>query len=254
MKRVLSNALTARLAGAVIVLATWEIVVPLAAPAYVATPSGIVAAAPAALASATMLDALGVTLLAVLEGVAIAMVLGIIVGLAMGQLRWLERLVRLYVEGLYATPMVAVLPLVTIWMGYTGSARLATIVFAAFFPFAMNAFEGSRSVPREFTEVARSYRAGWVSLWFGIALPSSLPYLLAGLRLAVGRALVGAIIAEFFLSVDGIGYYILFNTRSFQHNKAFVAVILLALVAVAVDWGTEAATHRFLPWFRRARA
>lgn len=254
MKRAMQAPWTARLIGAAIVLGGWQIIVPLAAPAYVATPLGIAEVAPATLSSAAMWDPLGATLLAVLEGILIAMVLGILVGLAMGQVRWLERLMRIYVEGMYATPMVAVLPLVTIWLGYSGGARLATIVFAAFFPFAMNAFEGARSVPAEFREVARSFRAGWVSLWFGIALPSSLPYLLAGLRLAVGRALVGAIIAEFFLSIDGIGYYILANTRSFQHDRAFVAVILLALVAVAVDWGTDAATHRFLPWFRRARA
>ena len=254
MMRWLQSPWVARLCGAIIVLGLWQVVVPLAAPRYVATPFGIAQAAPAALTSATMLDALGITLLAVLQGVAISAALGIVIGLAMGQLRWLEHMMRIYVESLYATPMIAVLPLVTIWMGYTGGARLATIVFAAFFPFAMNAFEGARSVPREFTEVARSYRAGWAARWFGVALPASLPYLIAGLRLAVGRALVGAIVAEFFLSVDGIGYYILANTRSFQHNRAFVAVILLALVAVAVDWGTEAATHRFLPWFRRARA
>lgn len=254
MSRVWRHPWTARVLGAVIVLGIWQVLVPLMAPAYVATPLGIAEVAPATLQSAAMWDPLGSTLLAVLEGIAIAMVLGVLVGLAMGQLRWLERLMRIYVEGMYTTPMVAVLPLVTIWLGYSDEARLATIVFAAFFPFAMNAFEGSRSVPVEFREVARSFRAGWASQWFGIALPASLPYLLAGLRLAVGRALVGAIIAEFFLSIDGIGYYILYNTRSFQHDKAFVAVILLALFAVAVDWGTEAATHRFLPWFRRARA
>ncbi len=253
-RRIARSPLAARLIGIVVVLATWEAGVRGFAPSFIATPSGIIAALPESFSNGAMLRGLRITLAAVAEGVALSAIIGIFIGLAMGRLPWLARLLRPYVEASYATPMVAILPLLSIWFGYSANARLATIIFAAIFPFIINAYEGSLAVPVEFIEVARSFRAGWRAVWFGIALPSALPYLVAGLRLAVGRALVAALIAEFFVSIDGIGYYILSSTRAFAQNRAFVAVILLAFFALAIDWITESGARRLLPWFRRDAA
>jgi ABC-type nitrate/sulfonate/bicarbonate transport system permease component len=175
-----------------------------------------------------------------------------LIGLAKGRIKVVDRLLKLYVNGLYAMPMVAILPLLTIWFGYSSSARLATVVFASFFPIAMNATDGARSVPAEYLEVARACRARWTDVWFGITLPSSLPYLLAGLRLAIGRALVGAVVAEFFISIDGLGYFILFQSRTFHHDAAFVAVLLLAGFAVGMDALIAWLTRRHLRWYRTA--
>jgi len=241
-----------KLAVGVLVLGIWEIVVRLFAPAYVARPSGILRAIPDTLASAGMLRSAGVTLWAVVEGLVIAVVTGTVIGLAMGRVKVVDRLLRLYVNGLYAMPMVAILPLLTIWFGYSSAARLATVVFAAFFPIAMNASDGARYVPVEYLEVARACRARWTDVWFGITLPSSLPYLLAGVRLAVGRALVGAVVAEFFISIDGLGYFILFQSRTFHHDAAFVAVLLLAGFAVGMDGLIGWFTRRRLRWYRTA--
>ena len=243
-----------KLAGGILVLGAWELVVRLFAPAYVAKPTSIVRALPQALASEGMLRAAGITLRAVVQGLVIAIVSGTLVGLAMGRLKVADRLLRLYVNGLYAMPMVAILPLLTIWFGYGPSARLATVVFASFFPIAMNMSDGARSVPAEYLEVAKACRASWVDVWFGITLPSSLPYLLAGLRLAVGRALVGAVVAEFFISIEGIGYFILFQSRTFHHDAAFVGVLLLAGFAVGTDALIDWFTRRRLRWYRPGEA
>ena len=78
-----------------------------------------------------------------------------------------------------------------------------------------------------------------------------MPYLLAGFRLAAGRALIGAVVAEFFISVGGLGYYILYNSRSYHHNEAFVGVLLLAASASASRCWCNWATRRFMPWYRR---
>ena len=82
-------------------------------------------------------------------------------------------------------------------------------------------------------------------------LPAATPYLLAGFRLAAGRALIGAVVAEFFLSVGGLGYFILFNSRTYHHNEAFVGVLLLAVFGVGFELVVVWATRRFLPWYRR---
>ena len=107
--------------------------------------------------------------------------------------------------------MIVVLPLVSLWFGYTGAARLATIVFAAMFSIIINVADGARAVPREYLEVARSFRSGRLRTMIDIVLPASTPYFLAGLRLAAGRALIGAVVAEFFTAIGGLGYFILYQ-------------------------------------------
>lgn len=237
-------------AGAVLLLA-WEVTVRALAPAYVAKPSGIATVLVRVLADTQFLAAAWATLSAVVQGLAISIVLGTAVGFSMGRIQVVERGLRYYVNSLFATPMVAILPLVTLWFGYNADARLAVVVFAAFFSVAVNAADGARSVPLEYLEIARSFRARPRHTLFDIIFPSSLPYLLAGLRLAAGRALVGAVVAEFFISIPGLGYYILYNSRTFKHNEAFVAVIMLVVVGVSFEILVGWLTRRYLPWARR---
>jgi NitT/TauT family transport system permease protein len=147
--------------------------------------------------------------------------------------------------------MVVVLPLFSLWFGYSSATRIATIIFAALFSIIINVADGARAVPREYLEVARSFRSNRLSVLLGIVLPSATPYLLAGFRLAAGRALIGAVVAEFFLSVGGVGYYILYNSRIYKHSEAFVGVILLAAFGVGFELLVQWVTRRYMPWYRR---
>jgi ABC-type nitrate/sulfonate/bicarbonate transport system permease component len=240
-----------RLVVGLAILLIWEFVVRLFAPAYVAKPTTVVMAIPRVIVDPAFLTATGATLAAVAEGLAIAMLFGTVIGLLMGRSPICERAIRHYVNGFYAVPMIIVLPLFSLWFGYSPATRIATIIFAAIFSIIINVADGARSVPREYLEVARSFRAGRLSALIGIVLPASLPYLLAGFRLAAGRALIGAVVAEFFISIGGLGYFILYNSRIYRHNEAFVGVLLLAAAGVGfellVTWGTR----RFMPWYRR---
>jgi NitT/TauT family transport system permease protein len=147
--------------------------------------------------------------------------------------------------------MIVILPLVTLWFGYTSAARLAITVFAALFSVVVNVADGARAVPREYLEVARSFRAPRRAMLVEIVLPAATPYLLAGVRLGVGRALIGAVVAEFFIGIGGLGYFILFNSRTFRHDEAFVGVLLLAAFGMGADALINWSTRRFLPWYRR---
>jgi ABC-type nitrate/sulfonate/bicarbonate transport system permease component len=240
-----------RIAAGIALLLIWEAAVQLWAPVFVARPSGIVAVFPNVVADPALWQATGATLGAVAQGLAIAVVLGTVLGLAIGRVPVVERILQLYVNGLFAMPMVAILPLLTLFFGYTGDARLATVVFAAVFAIIINVSDGARAVPTEYIEVSRSFRGSAWSQLFDVVLPSSVPYLLAGLKLAVGRALIGAIIAEFYAAIPGLGYYILYNTRTFKHNEAFVAVAILAVVGVLFELLLSTGTRRLLPWYRR---
>ena len=252
--RVGASSLQLKFAAGSILLATWEIAVRLWAPAYVARPTGVISVLLPVLSSAQFLDAAAATLGAVIEGLLVALVSGIAVGIAMGRSFVADRLIRYYVFALFAMPMVAILPLITLWLGYTDAARLATIVFAAFFSIALNAADGARAVPSEYLEVAQSFRARRAQALLGIVLPASLPYLLAGTRLAAARALIGAVVAEFFISVDGLGTYILYNSRSFHHNEAMVGVLVLAGSGMGFEALVNWATRRYFPWYRRDEA
>lgn len=246
-----SSALLPRLYAGIGILVFWEIVVRAFAPPYVATPVGIALAVPHVVTDRTFLLGGAITLAAVAEGLLIALIFGTVLGLVIGQSKLADRALRQYINAGYTLPMVVVLPLVSLWFGYTGAARLATVVFAALFSITVNVADGARSVPQEYLEVARSFRSRSWRAMFEIVLPAATPYFLAGLRLAAGRALIGAVVAEFFTAIPGLGYFILYNSRTFHHNEAFVAVLLLAAFGVGFDLLVNWITHRYLPWYRR---
>jgi ABC-type nitrate/sulfonate/bicarbonate transport system permease component len=253
-RRWISRDAIARIVAGFAILTIWEVAVRLWAPPFVARPSRIIAVFPSVVTDPALWSAAGATLGAVLQGLAIAIVAGTAVGLAIGRVPTVDRFLRLYVSGLFAMPMVAILPLLTLFFGYTGDARLATVVFAAIFAIIINVSDGARAVPPEYVEVSRSFRgSGWSRL-FDVVLPSSVPYLLAGMKLAAGRALIGAVIAEFYAAIPGLGFFILFNTRTFKHSEAFVAVAVLAVVGVLFELLLSNGTRRLLPWYRRDEA
>jgi ABC-type nitrate/sulfonate/bicarbonate transport system permease component len=256
-----ARSLMLRIGTGILLLALWEGLVTWLAPSFVARPSGIVRALPGVLTQTSVppgtpkfWGAAGVTVLAALEGLLVGLVLGVLVGLTMGRLRTVDRLLRFYVSAFFAMPIIALVPVMTLWFGYTGTVRLVIVSLGAFLPVCMNVYDGTRRLPSSYVEVAQSYHARWWNVWFGIALPASLPYLVAGFRLAVGRVLVGAVIAEYIVALKGLGYFILFDARTFHQNQMMVAVLFLALLGVVVNAAADHATRRFLPWYRRSSA
>jgi ABC-type nitrate/sulfonate/bicarbonate transport system permease component len=245
------DALSRIAVGLTIVLA-WEAIVRLFAPPYVAKPSSVLQAIPRVIVDPAFLEPTANTLLAVAWGLLISILLGTLIGLLLGRSVVADRLLRHYINFFNAMPMVVVLPLVSLWFGYTSGARLATIVFAAIFSIILNTADGARTVPREHLEVASSFRSRKLRTIAEVILPASTPYILAGLRLAAGRALIGAVVAEFFLAIGGLGYYILYNSRTFHHNEAFVGVLLLAACGLGFELVVNWMTRRFLPWYRPA--
>jgi ABC-type nitrate/sulfonate/bicarbonate transport system permease component len=249
-KRLLGTFVPRFVTGFVLLLA-WELAVRLLAPPYVAKPSTVLMAVPQVIADPKFQEATGNTLAAVAEGLAVALVFGTLIGLLMGRSPAIEKAFRQYINFFYAMPMIVILPLFSLWFGYSAATRIATIVFAAIFSIIVNVADGARSVPHEFLEVARSFRSSRLRMMSNIVLPASMPYLLAGFRLAAGRALIGAVVAEFFISIGGLGYYILYNSRSYHHNEAFVGVLLLAAFGVGFELLVNWCTRRFMPWYRR---
>lgn len=246
-----STPLRAKVFAGVLILSVWQFGVMLFAANFVAKPVNVVLAFPSVISDPAFLAAVASTLGAVVQGLFIALIAGTIVGVAMGRVKFLDRGLNVYVNSMYTMPMIALLPLLTIWFGYDTEARLATIIFAAFFSIVINARDGSRSVPHEYLDVCKAYRAPARYVWFDITVFSSLPYLIAGFRLAAGRALVGAVIAEFFVSLEGVGMYVLSHARSFKHNEAVVGVLALVAFGLLFELSMNWVMKRYFPWYRR---
>jgi ABC-type nitrate/sulfonate/bicarbonate transport system permease component len=241
-----------RLGAGIGLLAIWQLLVGGFAPSYIATPIDTARRIPAVLGDVQFRSDVTTTLLAVLEGLVIAVVIGTVIGLVMGRLPDLNRVLGMYVGAFYALPLIAIVPLLTVWFGYTPKARLVMVVLEAILPIIYNVAEGARLVPTTYLDVTRVHHVPWWRVWIGVVLPNALPYVLAGLDLAVGRALVGAVVAEFVTAINGLGYYILFNVRSFHENEAMVALLVLVLFALAIRALITAAVTYGLRWYRPA--
>jgi ABC-type nitrate/sulfonate/bicarbonate transport system permease component len=239
-----------RAVAGIVILVLWQVLVAAFEPAYIARPIGVAKKIGPVFRDTQFLKDIGYTLSAVLEGLVIASVLGLAIGLVMGRLPDVRRALGMYVNSFYAMPLIALVPLLTVWFGYTPKARLVVVVIEAILPIIYNVSEGAASVSATYIEVARIHRAPWWRVWLGVVLPSSLPYLLAGLDLAIGRALIGAVVAEFIAAINGLGYYILFNVRSFHEDEAIVALLVLVAFAVGLRALVNLAVTRGLRWYR----
>lgn len=235
------------------ILLTWEAVVTLWAPNYVARPSRIIVKFPEVLTSAEFWIAAADTGVAVVLGIAIALVLGSILGLIIGRSKKVDDLSRFYINALYSLPIISLLPLLTLWFGYTGLTRLILIVIACGLPIVFNVAEGARSVQGNFLEVCKAFRISETSTLFEVVMPAAMPYVIAGVNLAIGRALIGAVVAEFLAAINGLGYFVLFNSRSFQQDKAMVAVLMLSLLGILAHALTRLLTRKLIPWYQANR-
>ena len=164
------------------------------------------------------------------------MILATLVGVPLGFLMALSPVVRDYVNpwmtALYTTPRIAFAPVLLLWLGIGLGAKIAIVFLGCVFPILINSFYGMRVVSRDFVEVGRSFRLSQRNLFVKILLPASVPFILAGLRLAVGRGLTGVAIAEWFGATEGLGYMIFFAGQTLNIPILFVGVAVFAILGI----------------------
>lgn len=162
--------------------------------------------------------------------------LAILVGVPLGFLMALSPLVRDYVNPwmtiLYTTPRIAFAPVLLLWFGIGAWSKVTIVFLGCVFPILINSYYGMRVVNREFVDLARSFRLSRWALFSKILLPASVPFILAGLRLAVGRGLTGVAIAEWFGATEGLGYLIFFAGQTLNIPTLFVGISAFALLGI----------------------
>jgi len=243
-----------RLASVAATLVAWEWYGRGVDPVFLSYPTAIVSAVPAMLATGELQKAFLSSVLVLSIGLAAAIAFGTLLGLLMGRYRFVDQLLDVQINSLYATPNVALIPLLILWFGLGLLSKVVIIFLAAFFPIIVNTYSGVRNVSRGLVEVALAEGASEAQIFTKIVVPAALPFITTGVRLAMGRAVVGMVVAELFTAVSGLGGAIITYGNAFKTDKLFVIIILLALLGLFL---TESVRHleRWLaPWKETERA
>jgi ABC-type nitrate/sulfonate/bicarbonate transport system permease component len=217
-------------------------------PFFLSKPSLIASSADRLITSGELWKNLYVSGRAFLFGFIAAVLVGIPIGVIMGWRRRVAYALDPLLTAFYAAPLVALAPLLIIVFGVGITAKAFLIFLLAIFPFIFNAYAGVQSVEPLFINVVRSLGGKDRHLISKVILPSILPYLVAGTRIAIGRAIVGIIVGEFYAASEGIGYAIQFYGDNYLLSEMFVCIFLLMIVAVAFTEGLRKAELAIAPW------
>ncbi len=242
---------TVRLGAIAVILGVWEVFGPTLNKLILRPPSDIVRAFLELVANGELAEAMGQSLRELFGGLAVALVLGLVLGIASGRWRFVYNAIDPLVSALYSVPSVALVPLIAVAFKSIGDPpRIATVALFAIFPILINTQQGVRNVDHQLLEVARSFNTGERRLWTDVIIPSATPYVLAGVRLAIGRGLIGMIVAEFFIGLVGLGYLIISYENVFRIDRMFVPVIVVATMGILLMGLVQWLEGRIAPWLK----
>ncbi len=181
-----------------------------------------------------------------------AALVGVPLGLLLGTVPWLDAAISPYIISLYAMPSQAWFPLLIIWFGIGATSRIILIGLFVLFTVVLNTRAGVRSVDRSLRKVGYVFGATPVEMLLKITLPSAIPYIVVGLRLAVGRGVIGVFLAELVGTFQGIGFYVFRAGTDFQLDRVFAGLIVLVGLSLLVTEAVRLLEKRFEHWRPRA--
>ena len=217
-------------------------------PIFMAPPSAIFRAAGELFANGALKKALIQSLWPFAVGMVLTVVIGIAIGIIIAQWRLAEYILDPFINALYAIPRVALVPLIILWAGLEFAGKVTILVSVAVFPIIVNTYSGIRDVRGSMLEIGRAYGATESQIFFKIILPAALPFIMAGVRLSVGLAITGIVVAEFFTAISGLGGLIVEYANLFATAKLFVPIIVIALVGVVLTEFTMWIERRLSRW------
>lgn len=235
-------------ASVIVFLVGWQIGAGYVNPIMLAPPSKIVVAFVQLSASGVLWPAVASSLSSFLVGFALAILIGIPLGLLIGTSRTAESGIGIYITAGYAAPMVAFVPLLTLWFGLGFTVKAVVVFVMALFPVCINTWLGVKAVPKELTEVGRAFVAPRSVIIRRIVLPATLPSIMAGIKLSGGRAVIGVVIAEFFTAISGLGGVIINASSNFETARMFVPIVILMLLALVVNRLVTIVAEIVAPW------
>ena len=245
-KQILTIAI--RCASLAIVLTLWQVFGANIDPVLFTTPSKIAAAAVTMIGSGELWTYLWPSLVVLAIGLTLAATIGIAIGLLLARFWVLDVAFGVYITFLYSTPSVVLVPLIVLWAGFETTAKVVILFLFAFFPMTINTYQGVKNVDSKLIEVGRAFRCSEAQLWTNIVLPGALPFIVTGLRLAVGRGLIGMVLADLYTAISGIGYLIVRTASTYQVDKMFVPIVTLGLLGVTLTALLRLLEIKVAPW------
>ena len=237
-----------RLASLVIVLGGWEYFGRETNPVLFTYPTAIGRAAVKMIASGELWKYLSQSLIVLFAGLGLASVFGIALGLVMARVRVIDIALDTYITALYSIPSVALVPVLVLWLGFEATAKTAVVFLFTFFPIVINTYQGVKNVDERLVEVGRAFRSSERDLWTHIVLPAALPFIIAGLRLAIGRGLIGMVLADLYTAITGIGYLISRYASTYRTDAMFVPIVTLGLLGITLTSLLRFIERRVAPW------
>jgi NitT/TauT family transport system permease protein len=237
-----------RMVSLAIFLGLWQIAAMNVDPVLFTTPWKVAVAAIDMIATGELWASLWPSLLVLLMGLTLAIIFGTLLGLALARFRALDVGLTVYITFLYSIPSVALVPLIVLWAGYETTAKVIILFLFGFFPMVINTYQGVKAVDPKLLEVGRAFRCSERQLWTNIVLPGALPFIVTGIRLAVGRGMIGMVLADLYTAISGIGYLIVRTASTFQVDRMFVPIVTLGLLGVTLTALLRLAEQWVAPW------
>jgi NitT/TauT family transport system permease protein len=233
-------------------LALWEFAsrVLVANALFLAAPSQIFAAIYKLAISGELSQHIAVSAAEFALGYVIACLIGIVLGFAMAESEVAKKVLQPWISGLYATPTIALAPLFILWLGIGIWSKVLVVIFLVLFPVTINTEAGLRTTSARLIEMMRSFGATPQQIFFKLSLPSAMPFILAGLKLGIGRGLIGVVVAELFGSRAGLGRLISQSADAFNMPELFAGVVILAAAGIAMTAGFTWLERALVPWTR----
>ncbi len=235
---------------ALVVVGGWELAAMNANPLLVPRPSSISVAGWEMLLSGELLKSFHESFTSFGTGFLISFVVGIAIGVLMGVSKVVEKILDPYVNALYAMPIIALIPFIMLWVGIGFEAKVIIVVLFAIFPIIISTMAGVKNVDNHYIDIGVAFNASRYSIFSKIVVPSALPFVASGIRLAVGRGIIAMVVAEFLTAIAGLGGLIINYSNSFQTSKAFVPVIVLGLMGIVLTYLVQLTEYKLEAWKR----
>jgi ABC-type nitrate/sulfonate/bicarbonate transport system permease component len=181
-------------------------------------------------------------------GVSLAIAAGVVLGIVIGWYRRVSMLFEPFLSALYATPRVALIPLILIWFGIGMWSKVFIVFINAFFPVLINTIGGVKAIDADLVRAARAYCASDWQLFTTVVIPGSVPFILTGVRQAVALGLIGVVVGEMFGGSEGIGYMVNYGGQTFQTDTVFLGVAIIACAGIVLTSLAEQLERRFSRW------
>jgi NitT/TauT family transport system permease protein len=183
-----------------------------------------------------------------LKGFSAGLIVGILLGMALGTSRRFKSYADPIITGFYATPLIALAPLFILWFGIGERKTVVLVFLLVILPVAINTDVGIRATDAVHVELARSFGASRLQLFTAIRFPTSIPFMIAGIRMGIARGLIGVVVGEFFGSREGMGYRILLSSQYFNNAGVLAGVLMFAVAGVILVLIFERFERRVAPW------